>query len=322
MYNKEAKPFIKWAGGKTQMLPLYRDYYPAALENGIVNRYVETCVGGGAVLFDLLSKYTFIEVIINDINKELINCYKVVQRRVSPLIRILEEWQQMYNLLSHEKQQNMYYRKREQFNIVKSNSRWSEEDELMLAALMLFLNRTCFNGLYRENRKGDFNVPFNKAATINFDFENLYIVGEVLKHVKIMCADYEQLTPYITNRTFVYVDPPYRPVNKSGAFTDFTKEAFDDKEQIRLGEWVKKADKLGAYLLICNSDPQAADEEDTFFQDLYYGFEIMHVSGKRNISSKTSGRGKKGELLIKNHYESGQILIENMPIENTPEEGN
>ncbi|MCI6675849.1 MAG: Dam family site-specific DNA-(adenine-N6)-methyltransferase [Clostridiales bacterium] len=309
MYNKEPKPFLKWAGGKTQMLPIFREYYPAALEDGTINRYMEPCVGGGAVLFDLLARYDLVEVTINDINKELITCYRVVQRSVSRLVSILEEWQRIYNLMSQEEQERMYYEKRDRMNQRKKKEIWGKEDELMIAAHMLFLNRTCFNGLYRENRKGQFNVPFNRTKNINFDFENMYLAGEVLKNVRILCQDFQTLTPYVTSRTFIYVDPPYRPVNKTPAFTDFTKDSFDDSKQIRLAEWAREADGLGAAILLDNSDPQAFDENDTFFVDLYQGFEIFHVSGKSSISSKLSSRGKKGDLLIKNAYLPRQAEI-------------
>ncbi len=272
------------------------------MEDGIINFYKEYSFGAGAVLFDLLSHYDLVEVTINDINKELITCYRVVQRSVSRLVSILEEWQRVYNLMTQEERERMYYEKRERMNHIKRKEIWGKEDELFIAAHMLFLNRTCFNGLYRENRKGDFNVPFNRVKSINFDFENMYLAGEVLKNVRILCQDFETLTPYVTSRTFIYVDPPYRPVNKAVAFTDFTKDAFDDDKQIRLGDWAREADRLGAAILLDNSDPQCVDEEDTFFVDLYKGFEIFHVSGNRNISSKLSSRGKKGDLLIKNSY--------------------
>ena len=302
MYNRDPKPILKWAGGKTLMLPILREYYPEGLEDGTINRYMEPCVGAGAVLFDLLSHYDLVEVTINDINKVLITCYRVMQRNVSRLISILEEWQRVYNLMAPEQQEQMYYEKRDRMNHRKRKEIWGKEDELIIAAHMLFLNRTCFNGLYRENRKGDFNVPFNRIRTINFDFENMYLAGEVLKNVRILQQDFNTLTPYVTSRTFIYVDPPYRPVNKAVAFTDFTKDAFNDEDQIRLGNWAKETDKLGAAILLSNSNPQSGNEEDTFFTDLYKGFDIFPVSGKRSISSKLSGRGKTGDLLIKNQY--------------------
>ena len=130
----------------------------------------------------------------------------------------------------------------------------------------------------------------------------MYLAGEVLKNVRILQQDFNTLTPYVTSRTFIYVDPPYRPVNKAVAFTDFTKDAFNDEDQIRLGNWAKETDKLGAAILLSNSNPQSGNEEDTFFTDLYKGFDIFPVSGKRSISSKLSGRGKTGDLLIKNQY--------------------
>ena len=297
--NLDAKPFLKWAGGKGQLLKEISAYYPFEKDKTIT-KYAEPFVGGGAVLFDVLNKFSPDEVYISDINKDLIDAYIAIRDNVDGLIEELETVEKAYLSFDKVQRADDYRQKRDRFNALKHG--YEPDSPFEKAALLIFLNRTCFNGLYRVNKKGDFNVPFNRIRTINFDFENMYLAGEVLKNVRILQQDFNTLTPYVTSRTFIYVDPPYRPVNKAVAFTDFTKDAFNDEDQIRLGNWAKETDKLGAAILLSNSNPQSGNEEDTFFTDLYKGFDIFPVSGKRSISSKLSGRGKTGDLLIKNQY--------------------
>ena len=283
------------------MLPILREYYPEGLEDGTINRYMEPCVGAGAVLFDLLSHYDLVEVTINDINKVLITCYRVMQRNVSRLISILEEWQRVYNLMAPEQQEQMYYEKRDRMNHRKRKEIWGKEDELIIAAHMLFLNRTCFNGLYRENRKGDFNVPVGSYKNPQIcNKENLLAVSKKLKNVKIVCGDYKESADFIDDKTFVYFDPPYRPLTPTANFTSYTEELFDDKNQLELARFVQELDNKGAKIVVSNSDPKNTNKDDDFFDKAYSKQNIKRVSATRMINRNSDARGKISELLISN----------------------
>lgn len=290
------KPFLKWAGGKGQLLPIIHENLPKELRSGRIKRYIEPFVGGGAVVFDLLQRFIFEEVIINDINHDLTNLYNVIKTDVDDLIDRLENIAEEYLCLDSEDRKEYYYKKRDEFN--------SEElqDKLHKSVLFIFLNRTCFNGLYRVNREGKFNVPQGDYKNPQIaDKENLFKVSKALERVTITNMDFESLGKYIDDNSFVYFDPPYRPLNITSSFASYQKEQFNDVEQCRLGEFYKKLDLEGAKLMLSNSDPKNTDNNDNFFDDLYKGFNIKRVEAKRNINSKGSQRGKINELLILNY---------------------
>ena len=213
------KPFLKWAGGKGQLLKEIERYYP--FESGKTTKYAEPFVGGGAVLFDILGKYDLEEVYISDINAELINAYCIIRNNVADLIRMLSDMQDDFIPLDTEHRKAYYLDKRNRFNRLKVNG--DKNINLEKAALMIFLNKTCFNGLYRVNKKGLFNVPIGAYKNpLICDENNLMAVSEKLQKVIIVCGDYKKSADFIDEKTFVYFDPPYRPITETASFTAYT----------------------------------------------------------------------------------------------------
>ena len=198
-----------------------------------------------------------------------------------------------------ENRKNYYLLRRERLNelIINGNKNLSIEK----AAHMIFLNKTCFNGLYRVNRKGLFSVPVGayKNPTI-CDDENLYAVSEKLQNVIIVCGDYRESADFIDEKTFVYFDPPYRPITNTSSFTAYTENLFNDEQQIELATFVDEMNSKGARILVSNSDPKNTDKKDNFFDDIYSSHKIKRVGATRMINSKSDARGKINELLISN----------------------
>lgn len=289
-----AKPFIKWVGGKSQLLEEIRKKYPQKIE-----KYCEPFVGGGAVLFDILQKFQPKEVLINDINKELINTYLQVKNHCEELINQLNELQTQYKKLGQEDRKVLFYEKRTRYNALKVNG--DELENLEKATLFIFLNKTCFNGLYRVNSKGLFNVPFNNAKNpLICDAENLRSCSQVLQNVILKTGEYKECESFIDEKTFVYIDPPYRPLTQTSAFTSYSENQFLDKEQIELAQFIDNIAKKGSTILASNSDPKNSNEEDNFFDNLYSNFEIERVSASRMINANPEKRGAINELLITN----------------------
>lgn len=293
--SKDAKPFLKWAGGKGQLLNELRTYYP--FDGKTITRYAEPFVGGGAVLFDILNRFILKEVYISDTNSELINAYKVVRDNIDELIILLYSFQADYLPLDDAGRRAYYFGKRNRYNeIIKS---YREESSIEKAALLLFLNKTCFNGLYRVNSKGLFNVPIGAYKNpLICDEENLRTVSLRLQRVIINCCDFEEAAAFIDGHTFVYLDPPYRPLTETSGFISYTDTDFDDNEQIRLAQFAAAMSKRGAVIVASNSDPKNVDEADDFFDDLYSDFRVQRVSAVRMINSNSAGRGKINELII------------------------
>ena len=294
----ECKPFIKWVGGKGQLLSEINKLYPVELGKNI-NKYAEIFVGGGAVLFDILSKYKLDEVYISDKNLELINTYKSIRDNIDILIKSLKEMEEEYIPLDDENRKIYYYEKRQKYNKLKINI---EENNIEKASLFIFLNKTCFNGLYRVNKKGEFNVPMGAYKNPKIcDKENLKNVSMALKNVKIIYADYRESESFIDEKTFVYIDPPYRPLNTSSSFTSYTENDFSDKEQIELAEYIDLLNKKKAKIVISNSDPKNNNIDDNFFDELYKNYNINRVKATRMLNSNASLRGAINELLITNY---------------------
>ena len=294
----ECKPFIKWVGGKGQLLSEINKLYPVELGKNI-NKYAEIFLGGGAVLFDILSKYKLDEIYISDKNLELINTYKSIRDNVDILIKSLKEMEEQYIPLNNEDRKIYYYEKREEYNSLKINS---EMNNIEKAILFIFLNKTCFNGLYRVNKKGKFNVPMGAYKKPKIcDEENLKNVSLTLRNVKIVYADYRESEKFIDDKTFVYIDPPYRPLNITSSFTSYTENDFNDKEQIELAEYINVLNKKGAKIVISNSDPKNNDIDDNFFDKLYKNYNINRVKATRMLNSNASLRGAINELLITNY---------------------
>lgn len=293
--KRYAKPFVKWAGGKTQLLGEIEKSLPdnfASIEDVV---YVEPFVGGGAVLFWLLQRYSNISrAIINDINSDLINVYSVVKVSPDKLVRELQQLESAYIRLGAQERKDYYAEQRSLFN-EKSASK-----EVM-AALFVFLNRTCFNGLYRVNAKGAFNVPHGKYANPKIcDERNIWAVSELLQRVEILCGDFSKTLGYASNKSLFYIDPPYKPLTETSSFTSYAKEGFNDEEQIRLGRFCMEISKRRAMFVASNSDPQEMNPQDDFFYRVYDTFNIRKVQASRMINANPSGRGKLFEIMITN----------------------
>ncbi len=292
----QLKPFVKWVGGKSQLVDELEKMLPMDGEK-VLTKYCEPMVGGGALLFNILSKFDFEQIYIGDINSELINAYKVIQNDVDELVAKLTEMQLLFLPMDENGRKYFYYTARDKFNSLELNG----TNTIEKAALFIFLNKTCFNGLYRVNKKGQFNVPMGayKSPTI-CDESNLRNISKALQNVEIVCGDYSLSKQFIDNDTFVYIDPPYRPISETSGFTSYTTDAFDDNEQIRLAHFIDEINEMGAKIVLSNSDPQNVNSEDTFFEDLYKAYKIKKVEASRMINSKSDGRGKIKELLICN----------------------
>ncbi len=300
-YNKNdensVKPFLKWAGGKGQLIKEIEKYYP--FENVKINKYAEPFVGGGAVLFDILSKFDLDEIYISDINAELINTYIIVRDYIDKLIHLLISYQEDYVPLDTDNRKKYYMAKRERFNDNTVNGH--EADNIEKAALMIFLNKTCFNGLYRVNRKGLFNVPMGAYKNpLICDEKKLRAVSEKLQNVKIVCEDYKKSDDFIDENTFVYFDPPYRPLTETSNFTAYTENLFDDEKQIELANFVERISNKGAMVVVSNSDPKNTNKEDEFFDKIYAIHKIKRVEATRMINCNSDARGRIKELLISN----------------------
>lgn len=296
--EKCVKPFLKWAGGKSQLLKEIEKYYLFE-HNSSITKYAEPFVGGGAVLFDILSRYNLEEIYISDINVELINTYLIIRNNIDDLLALLFAYQREYIPLETENRKEYYLKKRERFNDLKMNGNTNKDIEK--AALMIFLNKTCFNGLYRVNRKGLFNVPMGAYKNpLICDEKNLCAASNKLKNVEIICGDYKESEKFIDKHTYVYFDPPYRPLTETSSFTAYTENLFDDKKQIELAEFVDSMNKKGASVVISNSDPKNYNADDNFFDNIYSNCNIKRVEAARMINCNSKARGKISELLITN----------------------
>lgn len=294
--SKAVKPFLKWAGGKGQLLSEIEKYYPFDKN---ITKYAEPFVGGGAVLFDILSKFSLSEIYISDINAELINTYCMIRDNVDEIVERLQLLQQQFIPLSTDDRKVYYNSKRDKFNYLKVNGDKSVNVEK--AALMIFLNKTCFNGLFRVNKKGLFNVPMGSYKNpLICDENNLNAVSKMLSNVTIVCGDYRKSKDFIDSHTFVYFDPPYRPITDTSRFTAYTENLFTDDEQIELSRYVDLLNKKGAKVVVSNSDPKNSNTDDDFFDNIYSKQKIRRVEANRMINCNSESRGKVKELLISN----------------------
>lgn len=295
--EESMKPFLKWAGGKGQLIQEIACYYP--FENKKITKYAEPFVGGGAVLFHILGRYDLQEVYISDINEELVNTYRIIRDDVEKLIHFLSGYQKEYIPFEKEERKKYYLAKRMRFNELKANG--NETINIEKAALMIFLNKTCFNGLYRVNREGLFNVPMGSYKNpMICDEDNLRTVSKTLQKVTIVCGDYREAADFIDENTFAYFDPPYRPITDTANFTAYTENLFRDEEQMKLAEFVDNMDKKGAKIVVSNSDPKNSNEKDDFFDNIYSAYKIKRVEAARMINCNSEARGKIKELLISN----------------------
>ncbi|HRX29728.1 MAG TPA: DNA adenine methylase [Saprospiraceae bacterium] len=281
--SKIAKPFLKWAGGKTQLINDIEKVLPKDIFSDKFI-YIEPFVGSGAVLFWMLNNFQNLnKAVINDINEDLINTYKIIASRPKELIAILQILQNKFHGLegNDEAKKEYYYSKRELYNTRK-------EEQSGQAALFIFLNRTCFNGLYRVNRKNEFNVPMGsyKRPTI-CDKKNILAVNQALQKVEILCGDFEETLNFSDRNTLFYFDPPYKPLSETSSFNSYAKDEFNDAEQIRLRDFCHKLDALNHIWILSNSDVKAKDKNDNFFDDLYSDFNIQRVDARRSINANS-----------------------------------
>ncbi|RPI37617.1 MAG: DNA adenine methylase [Methanoregulaceae archaeon] len=299
-----ARPFLKWAGGKTQLLDEFAKRLPVELKGKKITKYVEPFIGGGAVYFYLNRNFNFDTCYICDVNEELILSYRVIQKSVKKLIAELETLQEDYLSKNETKREEFFYEIRDEFNknlpeinFKKYSTGWIER-----TARIIFLNRTCYNGLFRVNRKGEFNVPFGGYKNPDIlNEENLKDVATLLKTTTILLGDFTRCKKFVDTHTFVYFDPPYRPLNQTSSFTSYSKDGFSDSDQIRLVEFFRELDAKGAKIMLSNSDPRNENPDDTFFDDLFSEFYIERVPAKRMINCNGSRRGSINELIITNY---------------------
>lgn len=297
-----AKPFVKWAGGKGQLLSQLDEYLPQHLDKRPFT-YIEPFVGGGAMLFYMLQRYHNIQhAVINDINPDLTTCYRTVRDTPEELITALLDIQNAYNALTTEKG------RRDFFLAVRDRYNEKNLDPIENTTKFIFLNRTCFNGLYRVNKKGLFNVPFGKYINPQIcDPTTIRLDSKLLQRVEILTGDYEATLDHTGDGyNFFYFDPPYRPLNATSSFNSYSKEEFNDEEQIRLRDFCARLnDRLGIDWMLSNADCSAKNPEDTFFEDIYTDFFINRVYASRAINANPSKRGKLTELLICNYIPEG-----------------
>jgi DNA adenine methylase len=299
-----AKPFLKWAGGKSQLLQKFDHRLPPEMKNGTIKKYIEPFVGGGAVFFYLAQKYAPQKCYLLDINDELVLAYRVVQKSVNDLIDGLQEIESKYYQCKQDDQKAFFYQVRENFNRTRKiglgdmdHYRWVER-----AVQLVFLNRTCYNGLYRVNSRGEFNVPFGRYRNPRIlDEKNLRGCARILAHTTIRCGDFSSCARFVDRGSFVYLDPPYRPLSETSSFTAYSEGNFTEEDQVRLARFYQKMDKKGAKLMLSNSDPKNADPSDDFFERLYPDFFIDRMSARRAISCTGTGRGELNELIITNY---------------------
>lgn len=277
MALKKMSPFVKWAGGKKQLIEKIRDRIPSEY-----NTYYEPFVGGGAVLFELRPK----KAVINDVNEQLINIYRQLKAEPFAVIREIKNMdQQVCN-------KELYLSVREKYNQKIQN----HELDVECAGMMIWLNKHCFNGLYRVNNKGFFNVPYNnRKLGSSIDETNIMNIGYFLRDadVDIRCEDFEKTCEKIKKGDFVYFDSPYIPVSVTASFTDYTKDGFTYDDHIRLAKLFKRLDSKGVKCMLSNNDV-------TLVYELYNGYNIEQVDVKRNINSIVNKRVGK-EVIIRNY---------------------
>ena len=307
-----ARPFLKWAGGKRQLMAVIDRLLPEGVRTGEVTRYIEPMVGGGAVFFHLVHRYPIKEFFISDYNWDLFVAFRVIKTRLPALLHELQALADGYLPLSNDDRATFFYGIRDEYNrerpglkfTKRGRSRRRMQDAwARRAAQTIFLNRTCFNGLYRVNSDGDFNVPHGRYANPPIcDKENLRAVSRVLKEVTIGCGSYEVCREWVTPGSFIYFDPPYRPLPNTPSFTAYSaSSSFGDEDQRTLARFFSEVTDAGALAMLSNSDPKNTDPEDDFFDDLYSKFTIDRVQANRAINSNPDRRGAITELLVRNY---------------------
>jgi len=303
----QAKPFLKWAGGKGQLLDQFQAYFPKELNGkGIIKHYYEPFLGSGAVFFWVKQNCKLKEAYINEFNPEIYLCYMAIQASVERLIKLLRSLEKKYYSFDSVAQEEFYYEIRHKYNVTRESVNFKHleiKKYFNRAALTIFLNRTCFNGLYRVNSKGDFNVPFGRYVNPTICNENnLRAVSELLQGAVITNDDFGVVEKQIKASSFVYFDPPYRPLSQTSSFTSYSANDFNDNEQRRLSAVFKKLSNIsGVKLMLSNSDPKNENKDDNFFDKLYKDFRIERLKARRMINCDASKRSEINEILVMNY---------------------
>jgi len=300
-----ARPFLKWAGGKSQLLAEFECRLPDRGSNSrTITRFVEPFVGGGAMFFYFRHRFPSVESTICDINPELILAYRVIRQSAEDLIAELETLDVAFRKRNEQKREAFYYRVRGEFNETEraAGSGTPGPGEITHVAQLIFLNHTCFNGLFRVNKKGRFNVPFGRYKNPDIlNRDNILAVSDLLKNTRILRGDFTACRRYVNDETFVYLDPPYRPLTATASFTSYSRAGFTDRDQKRLARFYKALDRKGAMVMLSNSDPKTENNGDSFLEDLYAGFRIERVPARRMINCNGSRRGAVSELIVTNY---------------------
>lgn len=307
-YAKKAKPFLKWAGGKKQHIDFIKDRLPHEIYDSKIDKYFEPFLGGGAVFFYLICKFEIKHVYLSDINKDLILTYNVIKKRPAKLINSLIDFSTKFP--KDDKLRRKYYEDiRDDFNDSLDSFDYNtfSDDHILRASQMIFLNKTCFNGLYRVNKSGKFNVPMGKYKNPAIcDESNIWCAHKVLKKVdKICCIDYFEIYKQVDQNSFIYLDPPYLPIKKT-SFTNYTSESFGITEQERLSGFCQEIKDEGAKFMLSNSKPTSS-EFSNFFNEQYKksDFDKLTIDtirdAKRYINSNGKKRSNIQEILIYNY---------------------
>jgi len=288
------KPFIKWAGGKNLVLGSLQKFFPGKQHSF---NYAEPFLGGGAMFFYLANNFSLQKVVLNDISPKLIATYLAVQKYCNELIVLLNSLQSQYLSITKEQQKNLFYQWRTSFNDVNFSCPLTLDKSTLLqvASLFIALNKTCFNGLFRNNKQGNFNSPFGyNVKPVIVDAFNLQKCSLALKKATITCQDFSQTLNSLTDQFFIYLDPPYKPISKTASFNSYFG-SFNDQSQQQLAFLLQQISHKH-HILLSNSD----DGTD-FFANLYNGFFINKIAVARSINSKGNSRGKISELVISNY---------------------
>ena len=303
--NAKMRPFLKWAGGKSQLLDIFDARLPKHIkETKRIARYVEPFVGGGAMFFFLKENYHVDESYLFDINADLIVCYKVLQNNHLELMYTLGKISTEFSQKTVEERKRYYYQVRDLYNKQQKSFNYEVYSKAWVerSGFMIFLNKTCYNGLFRLNQKGEFNVPYGRYKEPKiYDPDTLKKANIALQNTEIFCADFEESEKFVIQNSFVYLDPPYRPLNSTSNFTNYSIDGFSDLDQKRLAEYFKRLDRKKAYLMLSNSDPKNEDPDDDFFETIYQGYKIERVPAKRYINCNAQKRGPINELIIRNY---------------------
>ena len=313
VFQRAAKPFLKWVGGKTQLIQQLDHNAPTELKNGLIETYIEPFVGGGSFFFHVAQRYDVQRLILADSNQDLILAYWTIRDQVEALTHTLEDMQSKYLGLSESQREDFYYATRKVFNENKTGFNFEVPTDAWVerAAQLIFLNKTCFNGLFRVNAAGLFNVAFGKYVSPKIcDPGNLSAVSQILERTQILLGDFSSVLPLVDSKSFVYLDPPYRPLSETSNFTGYSSSSFNDEDQTRLAEFCRSATECGARLMISNSDPENVGSDDSYFQNLYPGYSINRAYASRMVNCKADKRGKITELIITNYVPANDLTTD------------